>query len=92
MMAVSYGVAPASTETYMEQTLLRPTPSEVLAHDLLDLLGEPQPVTPDRANTAIKVDKVRECFTAAPPPLHLTTQGWMENEKKKERNPLQEAI
>ena len=79
MLVDSYGVALVSAETCRTLTLLHCARGVVLAHDLLDLFGEPQPVTPDRANAAIKVDKVKECIATAPPPPHLITQGWMEN-------------
>ncbi len=63
----SYGVAPASIETYKALTLLHPAPGQALAHDLIDLFGEPRLVNVDRATATIHMDKMRECIAAAPP-------------------------
>jgi hypothetical protein len=53
MLADSFGVALASTETYRSLTLLHLAPGEVLEQDLVDLFWEPIPVVVDRSTTTI---------------------------------------
>ena len=67
MLADSYNIARASSETYKALTLLHLAPGEVLPPDLVDLFGKPRPVNVDWATTTIHVDKVKECIAAAPP-------------------------
>ena len=76
MLADSFGVAPASAETYHALHLLHPGPGVVRPEDLVEFYGEPPPVVTDRTATTIKVDKVRECIAAAPPLTSPHRDGW----------------
>jgi hypothetical protein len=76
MLADSFGVALASTETYHALNQMHPGPRVVRPEDLVELYGEPPPVVLDRAATTISVDKVRECIAAAPPLTSPHRDGW----------------
>ena len=76
MLASSFGIAPASSETYHALTLLHPGPGGVRDEDLSKLYGEPKPVVADRRSTNIKVAKVRECIADAPPLTSPHRDGW----------------
>jgi len=77
MLGDSFGVAPASAETFRALDILHPAHGEVNHDYLTNLYGEPRKVIRDGASTTIRVDKVREYIAAAPPPLtspHM--DGW----------------
>ena len=76
MLAGSFGVAPASRETYHALTLLHPGPGVVREEDLTELYGVPKPLVGDRPSTTITVDKVRVCIAAAPPLTSPHRDGW----------------
>ena len=76
MLADSFGVASANTETYHALTKLHHGPGDVRQEDMADLYGEPKPVQVDRSASTIGKDKVRECIAAPPPsPPHIGTDG-----------------
>ena len=76
MLADSFGVAHASAKTFRALDILHPDYGEVDPDDLSQLYGEPKQVTRDETTTTSRVDKVRECIAATPPP-HLAAHGRM---------------
>jgi hypothetical protein len=76
MLADSFGVAPASAETYQALNMMHPAPGVVLYEDLVELYGEPKPVDATASAPNIGVDKVRECIAAAPPLTSPHRDGW----------------
>ncbi len=76
MHADSFGVAPASPETYHSLTLLHLGPWDDREEDLTDLYGEPKTIRADRSATTIERDKVRECIATAPSLTSPHKDGW----------------
>ena len=76
MLADSFGVAPASAETYHALNLMYPAPGGVLYEDMVELFGEPKPVDATASAPNIGVDKVRECIAAAPLLTSPHRDGW----------------
>ena len=75
MLADSFGVAPASSETYHALNPMHPAPGGVLYEDLVELFGEPKPVDATASAPNIGVEVVRECIAAAPPLISPTGMG-----------------
>jgi hypothetical protein len=76
MLADSFGVAPASDETYHALNLMHPASRGVLYEDLVELYEEPTPVNTTAPAPNIAVDKMRECIAAAPPLTSPHRDGW----------------